>query len=145
MRTLFRGQRGGLAGFLLVATLVVGGLGWVTAAALDLEREQRRHRAEADQAAPLRLALWRLDSRIAALLTREDSRPFNHYSAVFAPPFALDTRQNAWRPGALVETSPLLDAELPPWMLLHFQATVEAGWESPQVLSATLAARLRQG
>src|SRR5262249_38092599 len=86
---------------------------------------------EADLAGKLRLALWRLDSRTAAFLTREDTRPFAHYSAVFAPPLALDTRQNTWRPGTLVEPSPLLDAHLPPCMLLHFQATAEAGLGAP--------------
>jgi signal transduction histidine kinase len=145
MRACLPGAVKRLGVFLLIAALVAGGLGWVTVAALDLERDQHDHRASAEQAGNVRLALWRLDSRIAALLTREDSRPFNHYSAVFAPPLALDTRQNAWRPGALVEPSPLLDTDLPPWMLLHFQATTEAGWESPQVLSPTLSARLRKG
>ena len=61
MRNWLRGPRGGLIVFLLIAGLVGGGLGWMTAAVLRLEREQQRSRAEAELASNLRLALWRLD------------------------------------------------------------------------------------
>jgi signal transduction histidine kinase len=142
MTSLLRGKPGGLAAFLIISSLVAGGLGWATRAALGLEREQLDQAARAEQADPLRLALWRLDSRITAFLAREESRPFNHYSAVFAPPLVLDGLGHSCPPGTIVEPSPLLDAELPPWMLLHFQ-TDSSGWESPQVLSRTLDARLR--
>src|SRR5205085_2943279 len=89
----------------------------------------------------LRLALWRLDSRMTAILAREESRPFNHYSAVFAAPVTYDSKGRALPPGVVVEPSPLLNVELPSWMLLHFQ-TDKAAWQSPQVLSATLQKRL---
>jgi two-component sensor histidine kinase len=138
MRNWLRGKPAGLVGLVLIAGLVAGGLGWATAAALRLEREQLEHRAESERANVLRLALWRLDSRIAPQLAREDSRPFNHYSAVYPVPLALDN-QGACRPsGTVLEPSPLLSAELPSWMLLHFQTDRAAGWESPQVLSAKL-------
>src|SRR6516165_9743525 len=89
MKAWLRGKRGGLLAYGLIATLVAGGLGWATAAALRLEREQLAARAEGDRAGLLRVALWRLDSRVSPLLARDDHRPFNHYSAVFAPPVAL--------------------------------------------------------
>jgi signal transduction histidine kinase len=129
---------GGLGGFLLIAALVAGGLGWATAAALSLERERLAQQAATERANPLRLALWRLDSRIAPLLAREDSRPFNHYSAIYAPPLAFDRQALLCDPGTVLEPSPLLNAELPAWMLLHFQTDADSGWESPQVLSPTL-------
>ncbi len=133
MRRLFRGRFGALAVFLLVAGLVAGGLGWVTAAALRLEREQLQARAAAEYAQKLHLALWRLDGRVAPALTLEDHRPYNHYSAVFVPSTALRNDGSAWERGAVIEPSPLLHAELPDWMLVHFQADEESGWESPQV------------
>jgi signal transduction histidine kinase len=133
MRRLFRGRFGALAVFLLVAGLVAGGLGWVTVAALGLEREQLQGRADAEHAQKLHLALWRLDGRVAPALTLEDNRPYNHYSAVFAPSTALRNDGTAWDHGAVIEPSPLLHAELPDWMLVHFQADEESGWESPQV------------
>src|SRR4051812_3264532 len=89
MKPWLRGKTGGLVGFTVIAALVAGGLGWATAAALGLEREQLAQRAEAEQAGRLRVALWRLDSRVAPLLAREDHRPFNHYSTVFPPPLAF--------------------------------------------------------
>jgi signal transduction histidine kinase len=143
MKSWLRGKPGGLAAFVMIAGLVAGGLGWATAAAVRLERERLAQRAEAEQADLLRLALWRLDGRVAPLLAREESRPFNHYSAVFAPPLAFTNRGAPWQPGSVLEPSPLLGAELPGWMLLHFQIEPASGWESPQVLSPTLTRRLQ--
>ncbi len=139
---LLRGKKGVLAAFLVIAGLLTGGLAWATRAALRLEAEQRSHRAETARVDRLRLALWRLDSRMTAILAAEEARPFSHYSAVFAPPVALDGSGLPVPPGAVVELSPLLSARLDDWMLLHFQ-TDESGWESPLVLSDSLKARLR--
>jgi signal transduction histidine kinase len=166
MRNWLRGRRTGLVAFACICALVIGGLGWVTQAALRLEQEQVETRAQAEQAeksrlwqrererqleahrkereqqsaqaqaefaARLRLALWRLDSRIAPVLAREDTRPYSHYSALFAPSIVLDSKGAAYDEAQLLEPSPLLNAALPEWMLLHFQTTVEAGWGSPQV------------
>ena len=130
-------KRGSVAGFVVVLLLVGGGLAGVTRAALRVEEEQRTQQARAERSDNLSLALSRLDGRISTILAREDSRPFNHFSAVFAPPTAFDTSGTPWPSGAVLEPSPLLNAELPPWMLLHFQ-TDSRGWESPQVLSAGL-------
>jgi signal transduction histidine kinase len=161
-----RGRRTGLIAFAFICALVIGGLGWVTRAALRLEqdqaqtralaehaersrhwqlererqlethrkeREQHAAQAQAEFAAKLRLALWRLDSAIAPVLAREDSRPYSHYSALFAPSIVLDSTGAACEEAQLMEPSPLLNAPLPEWMVLHFQTTMEAGWGSPQV------------
>ncbi len=142
MRRIFRGKFGALAVFLLIAGLVAGGLGWVTAAALRLEREQLQGRADAEYTQKLHVALWRLDGRVAPALTLEDNRPYNHYSAVFVPSVALRNDGSAWEHGAVIEPSPLLHAELPDWMPVHFQADEESGWESPQVPYGALRRRL---
>jgi signal transduction histidine kinase len=137
MKTFLAGKRGGLIAFLVICILVAGGLGWATRAALQLEREQLAEQVKSEHTEKLRLALWRLDGWIRAILAREDSRPFNHYSAIFAPPLALDGAGTPAPPGSVLEPSPLLHTDLPEWMLLHFQVD-ERGWESPQVLSNTL-------
>jgi signal transduction histidine kinase len=142
MKDWLHGKRGGLAAFLGIAALVAGGLGWATAAALRLEQERLEARAQAEQADKLRLALWRLDSWLSPTLAKEDSRPYDHYSAVFAPPLACNNEGVPWQPGTVLEPSPLLSAELPDWMLLHFQVNAELEWASPQVLSPTLVHRL---
>jgi signal transduction histidine kinase len=110
MRFWLRGKRGGLIGFLGVAALVLGGLGWVTAAVLDLEAEQRKARAEADLMERLRLALWQLDGFILPDLAREDARPFHHYGRSLSAA-----------------------ADIPDWILLHFQCDA-TGWKSPELL-----------
>ena len=65
MKTWLCGKRGGLIAFLGIAALVVGGLGWVTAAALRLEEAQHRADFEKELNAQLSLVMWRLDSRVA--------------------------------------------------------------------------------
>jgi signal transduction histidine kinase len=137
-----RGKKGGALAFAAIVLLVIGGLGWVTLAALRLEQEQAQTRAEAERTENLRLALWRMDSLVSPVLVQEDSRPANHYSAVFAPSLAISPKGFACPPGTVLEPSPLIDAELPDWTLLHFQTSDETGWESPQVLSTSLSDRL---
>jgi signal transduction histidine kinase len=132
-----------LIAFAAIALLVVGGLGWVTLAALDMESRQLQHAANTERAERLRLAMWQLDSRMGAVLAREDARPFNHYSAVFAPPVSLDAAGTLWPAGSVIEPSPLLRADLPDWMLLHFQCDAQL-WQSPQVVSVTLDRWLRK-
>jgi signal transduction histidine kinase len=142
MRPFLRGKAGGLVAFLAIAGLVAGGLGWVTAAALRLERQQQNARVEKERADKLHLALWRLDGRVAPVLAREESRPYSHYVAVSVPSVILRPDGQAWPHGAVLAPSPLLHADVPDWMLLHFQADAEAGWESPQVLHGALRRRL---
>ncbi len=137
------GGWGGVLGFLAIAALVAGGLGWATLAALRLENAQLEQQAAAEHAEKARLALWRLDSRMVALLAAEDARPFSHYSALFVPPTALSNVAQRWPAGSVLEPSPLLSAPLEPWMLLHFQTDL-SGWESPQVLSPQLDHNLRR-
>ncbi len=143
MKPWLRGKPGGVVAFLIIAALVAGGLGWATAAALRLEREQLEQRAEVERANRLRLALWRLDSRVSPLLAREDSRPFDHYTAIFAVPLTFDNNGVCREPGTVMEPSPLLNIELPEWMRLHFQVDAETGWTSPQVPQPSLVSKLR--
>src|SRR4051812_4972814 len=98
MRTPLRGKLLGLAALLLIAALLSGGLGWVTRAALQLQHLQQQQQAEVAFATRLRVALWKLD-RLASVLAREASRPFNPYSAISVPPLALDGRGAACQPG----------------------------------------------
>src|SRR5262245_76411 len=144
MRRWFRGKPGGLIAFLTIAALVAGGLGWVTAAALRLERAQLEARAETEFQSKLRQALWQLDSVMMARLSQEASRPFTHFSALYAPTNPVGRDANKVDPGEVVEVSPLVNADLPSWILLHFSTSPdleragEGPWWSPQGLSADL-------
>ncbi len=129
-------------GLVLLAALVVGGLTWVSVTALDLEAAQREAAARADAVNRERFALWRLDGFVLPVLGLENNRPYSHYFATYAPaPVALDAAGDPTAdPGRI--PSPLLTADLPPWMTLHFQLDPERGWESPQVIPTALADRL---
>src|SRR5262249_30730380 len=65
MRYWFRGKRGGLIAFILIAALVAGGLGWMTAAVLRLEREQLEAQVRGAQDEQLRVEMWKLEARVA--------------------------------------------------------------------------------
>jgi signal transduction histidine kinase len=136
------GPAGWGAAFVLVALLVVGGLGWVTVASLRVEAAQLEATARADRANQERLALWRLDGHLLPALGLENNRPFGHYSALYTQYPVWDVEQDVPAPGMLQVASPLLSADLPPWMLLHFQLDPDRGWESPQVIPPELAERL---
>lgn len=130
--TVRRGRLLALAVFAGITCLVAGGLAWVTRQALVLEH-----------ADTVRLALWRLDSRIFPVLAREDSRPISHYEPLYPPVPALDRRGQQIPLGAVLIPSPLLNAELPEWLSLHFVVDSKQGWRSPQVPDDALAERLK--
>ncbi len=162
MKTWLRGKSGGLIAFLAIAALVMGGLGWVTATVLQLEQEQlvaradaeystrlrqaevehaaKLRQAEVEHAAKLRQALWQLDSVMMAKLSHEASRPFSHFSALNAIS-PLDPGLNRCEPG--LEVSPLINADLPDWILLHFSTSPDADWWSPQAPSSRLQDKLK--
>ncbi len=143
-RLLF-GPVGAFCAFLFVATLVVGGLGWVTVAALNVEDSQFEAQAAAERANKERLALWRLDGLMLPTVGLENNRPFAHYTALHTAYPAVESVQDIANTFSLRLPSPLLSAELPNWMPLHFQIDPETGWDSPQVLPADVAERLRGG
>jgi hypothetical protein len=69
-----RGKKGGLIAYLGICALVIGGLGWVTAAVLRLEESQHRADFEKEFNGQLSLVMWRLDSRVAPALARTAGR-----------------------------------------------------------------------
>lgn len=151
---MFRGKLTGLFAFLGIAALLLGGLGWATQAALRVEEDQRLAAANAraaeelfqaqkERADALRTALWRLDTRLAPALAREESRPYPQYVALHTPFPALTINRVAFAPGQVFLPSPLLTAELPDWMRLHFQVD-QNDWTSPQVIPEDLQKDLRK-
>jgi signal transduction histidine kinase len=138
MKSWLRGRVTAFIGFLAVFALVTGGLGWVTAAVLRLEQEQIDARDKERHLDELRPALWQLDSNIAPILAREDSRPWHHYMAVYPPPVLFRNDKTPIERGTVLEPSPLQSEEFPEWMQLHFWADATHGWDSPQILSQDL-------
>lgn len=127
-----------------IAALVIGGLGWVTVMSLNVEKANREAQALAERMNQERIALWRLDSQLLPSLSLENNRPFSHYAALNTTYPAVDSQESRLTRSVLRLPSPLLSAELPNWMLLHFQLDAENGWQSPQVLPDGTAEQLRQ-
>lgn len=140
---LIRGLRGGLIGFFVIAALVVGGLGWATVSALRLERQQMESRLQGEHNDKVRLALWRLDSRVSPLLAREASRPYYHYNILYAPSLPLRHDGIPHQAGSVLKLSPLVLEDLADWMALHFQIDEDLGWSSPQVPPKSITNRLK--
>ena len=126
-----------------LVVLVLGGLAWVTAAALSVEAAQRQASLASEVAGKERLALWRLDGQLFPAIALENSRPYAHYTALHAAFPALDLSGPPHLGNGVRLPSPLLATDLPDWMLLHFQLDADAGWTSPQVLPNELAESLR--
>ncbi len=108
MTRWLRGKQGGVLAFLVVAGLVLSGLGWLTVAAVGLENEGQLAQAQARQVEKMRLALWRLDSLLSPVIAREDSRPFQDYADVYAPVAILQPDGFPMPPGQAFELSPLV-------------------------------------
>ena len=128
--------------FVLMALVVIAGLAGVTITALRVELAQLHSTARADHVTRERLALWRLDSHLLPAFGIENNRPYSHYWALTAPFPAVDTDQDTLVTGSVRIPSPLLSADLPAWMVLHFQIDPERGWTSPQVITPELEERL---
>ena len=145
MRRILGSPHCAICGLVLLAILVVGGLGWVSVASLRVEESQRRSAAQAQAANRERLALWRLDSHMLAPLGLENNRPYSHYTALHAPSSIVidDSGSPAVDPGRV--PSPLLGSDLRDWAILHVQIDPNRGWQSPQVIPADLADRLKTG
>lgn len=100
--------------FALCALLAATPLAWVTRLSLRLEAGRARAAAEAALNERVRLALWRMDSRLLADVVRESSRPAAHYDgASIAPRLA--------------------------WARLYFVVTPAGAWSSPETTPARAA------
>ncbi len=117
--------------------LVVGMLVLATAASLSLEDSRRRAGIQADFHNRVRLAMSQMEKWANPLLFNEFQRDYSHYAPFFLPSadqVRLATGEML-APGSIIQPSPLLaNPPQQPWILLHFQASAQAGFRSPQVI-----------
>jgi signal transduction histidine kinase len=117
------------AGCLLVAVAAVA---WLSYRALESERAELTASARADLEENARLALWRIDSAVAALIAQENARPYFAYRTFYSigQPQGKNAAGKA-RPAALTP-SPLLSAENPQ-IKLYFEFDTAGQLTSPRV------------
>src|SRR5262249_22410681 len=124
--------------FALIAGLILAGLGWATYEALNMEAHRRESAAMKERSEKLRRALGTLDGVVSPKLAAEKSRAFAHFSALHAPIPAMNMQGVPYPPGSVRVPSPLMEVDLPSWVMLHFQFTPDNKpdnrWQSPQVL-----------
>lgn len=112
--------------------LFVTAMAWVTGRMISLDQQHEVSEREAQVQERMRLALWRMDSLVSALLIRENSRPPGHYQSFHSPEDLFSNRSQRELPkGEAVMPSPLL-GEPPEFVRLHFQM-MQGMAASPQV------------
>jgi len=118
--------------FGLAAAVLLAAMASVSLTALRLDRAEAEARRQAALEENVRLALWRMDSRLAPLIAQENARPYFAYSA-FYPAERAYTRMFAEidRDEVLLP-SPLL-TQPSEHVRLHFQFGPNGALTSPQV------------
>ncbi len=110
--------------------VIVAAVAWLSVRALKSEEAEATALGQAAAEQNARLALWRIDSALAPLVTQESARPY----------FAYRTFINSDQP-AVGKGKSLLPAQLPsplivestPQVLLHFQIDADNRFTSPRV------------
>lgn len=112
--------------------VVLAAMAWLSLEVLRLGRIEARLDRQEAAAEKVRLALWRMDSALMPLLTRESTRRWSDYAAYRrVTPYDLD-RMAARRLDRLLLPSPLLGYRSP-FILVHFQLEADGKLTSPQV------------
>lgn len=113
--------------FALCLAVVLAAMGWISRAAVQLDRAEAQARGQAELEENLRLALWRIDSALAPLVAQESARPYFAYNT-FLP---LDRPYGKRGRGEPLAPSPLL-RDLPPPVRAYFQFEPDGRLGSPR-------------
>jgi signal transduction histidine kinase len=122
-------------GFAFCLAVVLAAMGWISLAAVRLQRAEVATRRQAELEETVRLSLWRIDAILAPLVTQESVRPWFCYRS-FLPLQRLYNQAPGNGAGAgLSLPSPLLTATMP-GVLVYFQIEPDGRLSSPQAPSA---------
>ncbi|MBW1872815.1 MAG: sensor histidine kinase, partial [Deltaproteobacteria bacterium] len=118
--------------FGLCLVLVLGAMGWASLSVLRLDEESAAVRKQAILEENERLALWRMDSKLATLIGRENARPHYTYESFYPAEKAYTRMLSQIETGEVLVPSPLLTEENPQ-VLIHFQFKPGGLMTSPEV------------
>lgn len=131
------GPRWSIIIFLACVAAVLAGLASLTFYTLGLERRDYQARADARHQETQRLVLWRMDSALTPLLTREASRPFFEYEPFVPADLGYGRIPGPIQPGQTLVPSPLLRPQ-EPLVKLYFTRSRQGFVASPQAPPAPL-------
>lgn len=118
--------------FSVFLAVVLAAMGWVSLAALRMEKSEADARWQAGLQEKIRLSLWRMDSALAPLIAQESSRPYFSYVAFHPVDRAYTRMFEEIRPQDVLVPSELLTYRSD-WTTLHFQLAPDGQLTSPQV------------
>lgn len=118
--------------FGLCLVVLLAAMGWVSFTAVRLDRAEQEAGQQAEVEEKIRLALWRMDSALAAVVIEESARPYYVYEPFHATDRAYTKGYSSIKRGDVVVPSPLL-TYLPTNVLVHFQFGADGRLTSPQV------------
>ncbi len=118
--------------FAVCLAMIVAAVGWLSFRALESDRAEATARQQAAAEENVRLALWRIDSKLAPLVTQESARPYFSYNTFFPVERTLVGKGRSKPTSPEPIPSPLL-GQRPPEVLLHFQIDAAGRFSSPRV------------
>jgi len=119
--------------FFACAVVLFGAMAWLSADLVELERSERRARADAAMEEAVRLALWRMDSALAPILARQNAQPTYTYDTFY--PAELNGALALTAVAGWMAPTPLL-TDPGPFAKLHFRVDPDGLVRSPQVPEA---------
>jgi signal transduction histidine kinase len=116
--------------FAVSLAMIVAAVAWLSVRALKSEDAEATALGQAAAEQNARLALWRIDSALAPLVTQESARPYFAYRTFINSDLPAVGKGKAMLPSQL--PSPLI-VERTPQVLLHFQIDAANQFTSPRV------------
>lgn len=111
---------------------IVAGLVWITLAAAALEAREFRARADAALKKAVGTVLWRMDSDLGPVITKQAGWRYFHYRSFYPAQRAYTRMFEEVQEGEVLFPSPLLESP-GPFVRLHFQQEPDGTLGSPQV------------
>jgi len=115
-----------------VPGIVLAAMGWVSMAAVQADRAEKDARRQAVLEQKARVALWRIDTAMAALLARRAPRPYFVYRSFYPANRSFNRMFNPQSEYGSLIPSPLLNNRLEE-VTLHFQFGPDGRLTSPEL------------
>lgn len=115
--------------FFMCLGVACAAMGWLSHTVLRLEHVELQTTRQSENE---RLALWRMDSSLVPLISRESARPAHEYFPFYQPENVYTRMFNKVDSSLLQNRSPLMGEDTP-LIRLHFQFSQDCRLTSPQV------------